>query len=152
MWAARGQVSVATLMVLFGLSLCRAAASDSTASSGAQSAGSSATTESLTTPNLIGQVLLGPACPDVASPPPARCADRPLETELVIATEDGATEVARVRSDASGTFAIALPPGIYLLEPLPPGAQPYPRAAPQIVTVELGTETHVVVMYDTGVR
>src|SRR5687767_10016724 len=64
------------------------------------------------------RVLAGPVCP-VVTPNSTGCDDRPVpNAELVVRSGSG-VEVARVRSDAGGLAAVALPPGAYLLEPQP---------------------------------
>lgn len=99
-----------------------------------------------------GTVVAGPTCPVVTEPPDPACADRPVaDAELVVTTRAG-DEVARATSDADGTFAIALAPGLYRLEPQPVDGL-MGTDAPMEFTVEWGMLIpELVVSYDTGIR
>jgi hypothetical protein len=80
--------------------------------------------------------------------------DRPLANAVISFSRVGMGSAAiPVRSDANGNFAITLPPGDYLVTPLPlrPG-QSMPRGIPQIVHVAANAFTTVTVRYDTGIR
>lgn len=100
---------------------------------------------------IRGQARIGPVTPVQR---PGEPATRPFPGAVLVARQlAGAAEVARVTADASGAFVLRLPPGTYLLEPLPPhpGA-PYPHGKTQHVTVRAGCETAVIVEYDSGIR
>ncbi len=97
---------------------------------------------------IAGMVTLGPLSPvEIPGVPNSR----PYEATIVIKTEDGAYEVARVRSGPDGSFKAALDPGIYLVEPQP-GTNRLPYAPPQVVKVEDGAYTRISIAYDTGIR
>ena len=99
---------------------------------------------------LAGIVLIGPMCPVVREDQP--CPDQPYEADLVVQSPAG-VEIARVRSGADGRFAIALPPGEYVLVPQPPaGARlPYP-GEPQALSLLAGRTAVLTVTYDSGIR
>lgn len=98
---------------------------------------------------IDGLVTLGPLCPVMREDEP--CPDRPFEATLVIKGASG-VEVARLRSDAAGRFAIDLPPGRYIIEPQRAGTSPLPMAGPLDVTVVEGRRVAVLIAYDSGIR
>ena len=65
---------------------------------------------------------------------------------------DGSLQVARLTTDESGEFSLRLDPGQYLLEPVTPSGQVFPRATPQVIDVAPDSTTSIVVRYDTGIR
>jgi len=79
---------------------------------------------------------------------------RPLPYAIItVKPASGGAEIARQQANANGRFQIALPPGTYLIVPLPP--QPgsfFPRGMPQTVTVPPGVFVNLTVQYDTGIR
>jgi hypothetical protein len=101
---------------------------------------------------LVGLVVRGPMCPPSPLNRPGDCDDVPFAAELVVLTTDRSTEVARVTTDDGGAFSVALDPGTYLLEPLTPVGQLYPRAASRVVDIDPDRPTSIVVRYDTGIR
>ncbi|MCI0556352.1 MAG: hypothetical protein L0287_35875 [Anaerolineae bacterium] len=56
----------------------------------------------------------------------------------------------QVQTDGQGHFKIPLAPGEYILHPESPNGIPY--ASEQILVVEAGTFTQIVVNYDSGIR
>ena len=60
--------------------------------------------------------------------------------------------VARVQSNASGRFAVDVPAGKYVLDPVAPGPGRFPSAGPIDVTVPAAGRASVTVAYDTGIR
>ncbi len=97
---------------------------------------------------IKGTVLLGPLSPVVREGEPD---SRPYAATIVIRNAGGATEVTRVHSGLDGRFSVALPPGAYVLDPVP-GGDPLPWAGQQEVIVEPHAFTQVVILYDTGIR
>lgn len=98
---------------------------------------------------VAGRVTAGPTCP-VERPDDPSCAPRLVAAELVVV--DGAgNEVARLTSDASGYYRIALPAGSYRLEPQPVEGL-MGTAATVAFTVLDGDVTPLDVAYDTGIR
>jgi hypothetical protein len=96
---------------------------------------------------LRGTILIGPTCPvEIAGQSP--CV-KPYPGMLVVTDSDG-REVARTTAAADGTFAIALPPGDYVILPQP--GDPFPQAQPIDVTVVPGQFEDVQVNYDSGIR
>lgn len=96
-----------------------------------------------------GVVTLGPTTPVCRVGVPC---SRPISATLMVKDAAG-REILPVTSGADGQFRADLPPGTYMLQPLPlqPGAL-YPRAVPLTVDVSTGAYTHADVMYDTGIR
>ncbi len=98
---------------------------------------------------IDGMVTLGPNCPVVRADQP--CPDRPYEATLVVRNAAGVV-VARVQSNAAGRFALDVPAGRYVVDPLAPGPGRYPAAAAVEVTVPAAARASVAVSYDTGIR
>lgn len=99
---------------------------------------------------IRGRVLIGPQCPVVHVESP--CPDLPFDAEIRVVRADSEEVVATVRSGPDGRFLVALPPGDYVLEPVPPTPGDLPRAAPVPVTVGAHRFTSVTVVFDTGIR
>ncbi|MBI4732435.1 MAG: carboxypeptidase regulatory-like domain-containing protein [Chloroflexi bacterium] len=59
-------------------------------------------------------------------------------------------EIARVETEADGTFVFDLEPGTYFVHPESPG--PYPIANDYQVTVAEGERTELIIIYDSGAR
>jgi hypothetical protein len=100
---------------------------------------------------IRGNVTLGPTCP-VEMPGQPPCVE-PLEASLRIECPDGA-DIRTIRSAADGTFEIRLPPGDFVIVPLPvqPGS-PFPSApAPVSIAVPADGFVEVQIAYDTGIR
>lgn len=98
-----------------------------------------------------GRVLAGPACGGPVQPGSSACDDRPVGNAVLVVKAAGGTEVARLTTDASGLFRLALQPGDYTLEPQQVrGLMGTPAAIP--FTVGSGAETFLDVPYDTGMR
>jgi hypothetical protein len=100
---------------------------------------------------LDGQVRLGPTC-NLVRPDESQCADRPYSATIVVKTADGQQEVARVASDDDGVFSVALDAGTYQVVPLPPQGWVRPFSTPQMVSIEPGAHTRIVIHYDSGIR
>ncbi|MFQ5796181.1 MAG: hypothetical protein ACE5JP_14185 [Candidatus Bipolaricaulia bacterium] len=100
---------------------------------------------------IIGKVLIGPQCPVIKLGMEEQCQDKPYQATVIIKTEDGLREITQFSSDSNGEFRVVLEPGTYLLEPLLSGFR-FPRAGPEIVTVETGQFTEITILYDTGIR
>jgi hypothetical protein len=98
---------------------------------------------------IEGHVLAGPTCPVVTVDDPS-CADRPVPGATIVVLDANGNEVARLITDASGAFAVALPPGPYTIEPQRvEGFMGVAESMP--VTVGNGVAT-VDVQMDTGIR
>jgi hypothetical protein len=98
-----------------------------------------------------GTVTAGPTCPVEREPPDPACAERPVPGAVLVFSDLGGTEVARVTSATDGTFTVELAPGAYrvMAEPVE-GLMGTP--APMDVMVEAGPPTELQVSYDTGIR
>ncbi len=100
---------------------------------------------------IRGIVLLGPQCPVFQENSP--CPDEPLQATIDVYTADRSRKVDSVTSADDGRFSLALAPGDYYLEPLPPDPDsPLPVGSPATVTVPSGNWTEVTISYDTGIR
>ena len=73
------------------------------------------------------------------------------EYPLIILSQDGQKEIARVTADADGNYRLALPPGDYILDVQGRG-KGHVRAKPQRFTVVSKQTAHVDMDMDTGVR
>ena len=74
------------------------------------------------------------------------------EYPLIVLSQDGKKEIARVTADGNGNYRLALPPGEYILDVqgrLPKG---HVRAKPQPITVVSNQTVRVDMDIDTGVR
>lgn len=101
---------------------------------------------------ISGQVLLGPQCPVESVDEP--CDDVPAADVLVSVSEQIPGEayaagepVATTRTDAHGTFELALPPGEYVVT-----ADAGMSCELMDARVAAGTHTTVEVPCDTGIR
>jgi hypothetical protein len=98
-----------------------------------------------------GTVTAGPTCPVETEPPDPGCAERPVAGAVLVFTDAGGLEVARVTSNTDGTFTVELAPGAYRVSAEPvDGLMGTP--APMEVQVEAGQWTELPVSYDTGIR
>ena len=97
---------------------------------------------------LTGETRIGPVSPVSR---PGQVNDKPYAAVLQVLRLDGGL-AATVHSTAQSGFAVALPAGSYIVEPL--GASPaFPRAAaPFGITVAPGAWQAVRVVYDSGIR
>ena len=99
---------------------------------------------------ISGVVMLGPTCPVERIPPDPNCADKPYQTLVAIFRANDATHAVMITtSDASGTFAVSLPPGDYTVGA---GESNLPRCDHPQVTVLPHTYATTTVSCDTGIR
>ena len=96
---------------------------------------------------IEGQALIGPTCPVQRQDSP--CPDQPYQASIQVL---GANRelVLEFQTDTQGSFRVELEPGTYTLAPLSPGV--HPRAEEQVVRVEEGRFTEVIIQYDSGIR
>lgn len=106
---------------------------------------------SLTAGGIVGTVLVGPLAPVRTTMVGVDGDEAAYPATLVLYDADGVREVARVRSDERGEFRVVLPPGLYLLRPLPE-TEPFPLAKQMRVQVARGEFTDITVLYDTGIH
>jgi hypothetical protein len=83
--------------------------------------------------------------------PPAITAENYAEYPLIIFSQDGKKEIARVTADGNGNYRTVLPPGNYVLD-VQGRAPGHVRAKPQQFTVVSNQTVHVDMDIDTGVR
>jgi hypothetical protein len=73
------------------------------------------------------------------------------EYPLIILSQDGKKEIARVTADETGNYRVAVPPGEYILD-VQNRRRRHLRAAPQPFTVASNQTVHVDMNIDTGIR
>jgi hypothetical protein len=101
------------------------------------------------TSGIRGIVHVGPTCEGATRASP--CIE-PYSARLIVldANDD---VVGDLLSAIDGTFQMALPPGIYTIQPAPPeNGDPFPIGQTISVVVGDGEYTEVGVDYDTGMR
>jgi hypothetical protein len=74
------------------------------------------------------------------------------EYPLIILSQDGKKEIARVTADGNGNYRLALPPGDYILDVQGRPPKGHVRAKPQPFTVVSNQTVRVDMDIDTGVR
>jgi len=84
--------------------------------------------------------------------PPKFSGGNYAEYPLIILSQDGKKEIARVTADENGKYRIALPAGDYLLDVQGRRPKGHVRAKPQPFTVASNQTAHVDMTIDTGVR
>jgi hypothetical protein len=83
--------------------------------------------------------------------PAAATSENYAEYPLIILSQDGQKEIARVTADKNGNYRVALPPGDYVLDVQRRG-RGHIRATPQPFTVASNQTVHVDMNIDTGIR
>jgi hypothetical protein len=97
-----------------------------------------------------GVARIGPLSPVVR---PGIPSSRPLPSAIItVQPAGGGAEIARAVANSQGFFQINLPPGSFLLVPLPPTGWALARALPQTVKVGQNGFTAVTVNFDSGLR
>jgi hypothetical protein len=84
--------------------------------------------------------------------PPKFGAGNYAEYPLIILSQDGKKEIARVTADGNGAYRVALPPGDYILDVKGRVPKGHVRAKPQTFTVVANQIVHVDMNVDTGIR
>jgi hypothetical protein len=84
--------------------------------------------------------------------PPNFSAGNYAEYPLIILSQDGKKEIARVTADGNGNYRLALPPGDYILDVQGRPPKGHVRAKPQPFTVASNQTVRVDMDIDTGVR
>jgi hypothetical protein len=82
---------------------------------------------------------------------PAITAENYAQYPLIILSQGGKKEIARITADGNGNYRTALPPGDYVLD-VQGRARGHIRAKPQRFTVVSNQAVHVDMDIDTGVR
>jgi hypothetical protein len=82
---------------------------------------------------------------------PAITAENYAQYPLIILSQGGKKEIARVTADGNGNYRTALPPGDYVLD-VQERARGHVRAKPQRFTVVSNQTVRVDMDIDTGVR
>jgi hypothetical protein len=105
------------------------------------------------TTTVSGRATAGPTCPVVpASPEPGECDARPVAGAVLVITDASGREVARVTTDAGGTWTADLGVGTYTVTPQPVDGL-LGTAPPVDVTITTtGAPGDVPIVYDTGIR
>jgi hypothetical protein len=84
--------------------------------------------------------------------PPKFSAGNYAEYPLIILSQDGKKEIARVTADENGKYRIALAAGDYILDVQGRRPKGHVRAKPQPFTVASNQTAHVDMTIDTGIR
>jgi hypothetical protein len=71
---------------------------------------------------------------------------------LIILSQDGQKEVARVTADGNGNYRVPLPPGDYVLDVQGRKPKGHLRAKPRRFTVVSNQTVHIDMDIDTGIR
>jgi len=74
------------------------------------------------------------------------------EYPLIILSQDGKKEIARVTTGETGKFRVALPPGDYILDVQGRRPKGHVRANPQRFTIASAQVAHIDMYIDTGIR
>ena len=82
---------------------------------------------------------------------PTVTAETYAEYPLIILSQHGKKEIARVTADRNGNYRIALPPGDYILD-VQDRTRKHVRAKPQLFTVVSNQTVRVDMDIDTGIR
>ena len=98
---------------------------------------------------ITGKVLIGPMCPVLIEG--QDCPDQPYQATITLKDIKG-REILRIQTDEQGNFILPLSPGEYILIPEPPEGKPFPFADEQSFVVLPGEYTHLIVLYDSGIR
>jgi|ERR1700687_4611874 len=83
--------------------------------------------------------------------PPKFSGGNYAEYPLIILSQDGKKEIARVTADRNGNYRVALPPGAYILD-VQDRVRKHVRAKPQRFTVVSKQTVRVDMDMDTGIR
>jgi len=97
------------------------------------------------TSGIQGKILVHPSCPGIEIEGP-ECAPQPTQ-EIITVRSDVGEIITRFQTDEDGTFAIKVPPGVYMLEAETPGA--FASADGQEVVVAMGQTAEVTLTYRT---
>ena len=97
--------------------------------------------------------IISPKEVELADETPSKTeAENYAEYPLVILSQDGKKEVARVTPDRNGNYRVALPPGDYILDVQRRPPKGHVRATPQPFTVVSNQTVHADMNIDTGIR
>jgi hypothetical protein len=96
---------------------------------------------------IEGIALRGPVCPVVSDD--SKCADQPHQAWIVIEDASG-RRIVRLQTGEDGRFRVGLAAAAYRI--VPESGDPFPVGSDQIVEVEPGEFTQIIVSFDTGIR
>jgi hypothetical protein len=100
---------------------------------------------------IEGQAVIQPTRPGPIRPGlPSPSAG--YQTTLVVYSETGGREIARVQTGTDGRFRVSVPPGRYMIGPPRDELRRLPRGSEQEVEVRAGAFTSVTVHFDSGMR
>lgn len=100
-----------------------------------------------------GHVTVGPLQPveNTGAPSPTPAPAVYAKRALRVFAADGTTFVTEVRLQPTGTYRVALPPGIYVVDMAPVGMDAAANL-PARVTIRSGESVRLDVAIDTGIR
>jgi len=99
-----------------------------------------------------GLAVAGPVCPVERNPPDPSCAPRPVGGAVLVVSGPDGHEVARATTDSDGRWALALPPGAYVLTPEPVNGLLGVAPPIQFDVSAAGSSVSLDGTYDTGIR
>jgi len=117
-------------------------------------AGSATSSDALPSGTMEGHLkVVSPRAvePSDNMPRPAVAPETYAEYPLIILSQDGEKEIARVPVDQSGNYRVALPPGNYVLD-IQDRVAKHIRAAPRPFTVVSNQTVHVDMNILIGIR
>ena len=102
---------------------------------------------------LEGQVTIGPLMPvqQVGEPEPTPAPEVYAERQVVVYSQDGKKEIARVQIGADGSYRVELAPGAYLVDINHLGIDSS-KDLPVVVQINLNETTRLDIGIDTGIR
>lgn len=101
---------------------------------------------------ITGTATAGPTCPVVTDPPDPACAERPVAGAVIVVTAPDGHEVARLTTDADGSFAVELAPGTYQVSAESVDGLMGTPPPVEVTVLAEGPPTEVPLSYDTGIR
>ena len=102
---------------------------------------------------LEGNVSIGPLCPvEPCTVPPERLAAAYASKNVIVFMKDTGTVVAIVSLNADGSYRVALPPGVYVIETNRTGGVGGARSLPADVAIESNKTVRLDISIDTGIR
>ena len=102
---------------------------------------------------MTGAITAGPVCPVEQDPPDPRCAPRPVEGAVIVATNASGQEVGRTTSAADGSYELVVSEtGTVLITALPVAGLAQPPEPVSVTFVIPGEVDHIDLVYDTGIR
>jgi hypothetical protein len=102
---------------------------------------------------LEGSVSIGPLCPvEPCNIPPERLAEVYASRSVIVSWKDTGKVVAVVSLNADGSYRVALPPGVFVVDTNRTGGVGGARGLPADVVIESNKTVRLDIDIDTGIR